>query len=59
MTSPIWGHTGENKRVSNYSLGVRVRGVQFLGDESTEGQDTEKNQEKEGETWRAVYERNQ
>lgn len=34
MSRPIWHHARENKRVSNYSLGVWVGWVQFVGDES-------------------------
>lgn len=42
MSSPIGSHAGENKRVSNYSLGEWVGWVQFVGDESTAGRDTER-----------------
>lgn len=42
MSSSIWSQAGENKRVSNYSLGARVGWVQFVGDESTAGRDTER-----------------
>lgn len=46
MSIPIWSHAGENKRASNYSSGARVWWVQFVGDESNLGQDTEKKQER-------------
>lgn len=59
MSVPIRSHAGENKRLSNYSLWVRARWVQFVGDESSAGQDAEEKQEREGETRRMVYERNQ
>lgn len=41
--------------MSNYSLGVCVGWVQFVGDESTEGQDTERKSGRASETQRAWF----
>lgn len=36
MSSSIRRHAGENKRMSNYSLGLRVGWVRLVGDEGTQ-----------------------
>lgn len=50
MSSSIWSHAGENKRVSNYSFGVWVGRAQLVGDESGAGRDTER--KRESESWK-------
>lgn len=55
MSGPIQSHAGENKRVSNYSLGVWVGWLQFVGDESTAGRGTERKSEREEERRQAWF----
>lgn len=60
MSSLIWNHAGENKRVSNYSFRVWVGWCAVCGwREQSGSRRWEKEWEEAGETRSTVYERNQ